>query len=196
MKKIILSLLLCLVVLSLVSACGKKPDAKTQDPDNAETASEINDEENTQVVNPVTELTEKEAKDIYDNIFYVPQEALNVKWSKLENSDSSALSNQPIVQLDFKLDRLEFSAREQKTGETEKFSDGMNYEWTAKDSFKFKNKSGIELSGTAYRFIGTDEYADLCTWYDPNTGMSYSLSVTDKNLDGFDLLAVVMEIAP
>ena len=45
-------------------------------------------------------------------------------------------------------------------------------------------------AGTYYRFIGTDEWADLCIWYDTTKGVSYSLSVTAKDLDGFDLQAI------
>ena len=46
------------------------------------------------------------------------------------------------------------------------------------------------------RFIGDGESADLCTWYDVETGISYSLSTVAADLDGFDIIAVAGAMAP
>ena len=51
-------------------------------------------------------------------------------------------------------------------------------------------KNWADIVCHTFRFIGEEGYADLCTWYDAESGVSYSLSVTAKDLDGFDLLAI------
>ena len=38
--------------------------------------------------------------------------------------------------------------------------------------------------------------ADLCTWYDIEIGISYSLSTTAKDLDGFDIQGIVEAMYP
>ena len=52
------------------------------------------------------------------------------------------------------------------------------------------------MKGTYYRFVGEEEWADLCTWYDEENGASYSISVTSKDLDGFDLQAIAEMLSP
>ena len=66
----------------------------------------------------------------------------------------------------------------------------MYYDWTQKDEITLKNWADGKMKGTYYRFVGDDEWADLCTWYDAEKGISYSVSVTSKDLDGFDLQAI------
>ena len=66
----------------------------------------------------------------------------------------------------------------------------MYYEWTQQDDVTLANWADGQMKGKYYRYIGKDEWADLCTWYDEETGISYSVSVSSKDLDGFDLQAI------
>jgi hypothetical protein len=47
-----------------------------------------------------------------------------------------------------------------------------------------------EIACRSFRYVGADEYADLCTWFLADPGVSCSVSVRAEDLDGFDLLAV------
>ena len=47
------------------------------------------------------------------------------------------------------------------------------------------------------RFVGENEYdAELCTWFDAETGISYAVGVQSEDLEGFDLQAIVEAMAP
>ena len=190
MKNILLAAFLVASMVFLAS-CGKEP-AKSSKPADSQQNASIESEDTT-VVNPNTEITEDEAKKIYPDLFRVPKGAKNIQWTRIEAPGSVDL---PIVELSFDLNGNSFSAREAATGKTAEYAHGMNYEWTAKEPFSFTDKSGETVSGEYYRYNGEEECADLCTWYDANAGMSYSLSVTADSLDGFDLQAIVEAIAP
>ena len=99
-----------------------------------------------------------------------------------------------LVQLSFDLDGNNFTAREQRTGSKDVDQSGMYYEWTNREESVLQNGNGGGIPCILYRFIGEDETADLCTWYDEESGVSYSLSVVAEDLDGFDLRAVAESI--
>ena len=122
--------------------------------------------------------------------FGVPAGAQNVRWSAMDaGADASGLPG-ALVQLSFELDGYAFTAREQETGDIETDSSGMYYEWTVREDDALSGWADGTIPCRLYRFVGEGEYADLCTWYDPEAGVSYSLSVTAEDLDGFDLRAV------
>ena len=173
MKRIISVLMLLMLLLA---ACGQK-DAPAQT-----TVSE-----STQIANPWREITEAEAKEIYPQTFTVPDGAEKAAWRVMESAGASAM-----LELDFELNGLQFTARQQQTGNRDTDLSGMYYTWTAQDSMTLRNG----LTGTMYRCIADDETADLCVWYDPASGVSYSLGVTAKDLDGFDLQAVAEALFP
>lgn len=175
MKKTI-SVILLLVLL--LAACGKN-EAPAQ--------TKLQDGENTQIANPWREITEDEAKAIYPQSFSVPEGAENAVWRVMETADAPAL-----LELDFDLDGLRFTARQQETGNRDADLSGMYYTWTAQVGMTLRNG----LTGTMYRNISEDGYADVCVWYDEAAGVSYSLSVTAKDLDGFDLQAVAEALFP
>ena len=70
----------------------------------------------------------------------------------------------------------------------------MYYDWTQKTDGTLKNWSDAVCH--CFRWVGDEAYADLCTWYDAESGTSYSVSVTAKDLDGFDLQAIAEALAP
>ena len=165
-----------MLLMLLLAACGQK-DAPAQT-----TVSE-----STQIANPWREITEAEAKEIYPQTFTVPDGAEKAAWRVMESAGASAM-----LELDFELNGLQFTARQQQTGNRDTDLSGMYYTWTAQDSMTLRNG----LTGTMYRCIADDETADLCVWYDPASGVSYSLGVTAKDLDGFDLRAVAEALFP
>ena len=140
--------------------------------------------ENVQIANPWHNITETEAKKLCSHSFGVPAGAENTVWSAME-TDSHTL-----VQLSFDLNGDSFTARAQVTGDRTADISGMYYEWTQQDDVTLANWADGQMKGKYYRYIGKDEWADLCTWYDEETGISYSVSVSSKDLDGFDLQAI------
>nr|MCR5101920.1 hypothetical protein [Butyrivibrio sp.] len=161
-------------------------EAETEEAETEDIADEATTEteEDVELANPVTEITEEEAASLVANCFSAPEGSTNVVWSRIEDGEY------PLVQMSFELDGLEFTAREQVTLDEEKDISGMNYEWTVEDEGTLANWAGGAMPAKFYRFIGEDEYVDLCTWFDVEIGLSYSLGVADKNLDGFDIQAV------
>ena len=141
-----------------------------------------------QLANPWREIAEAEAKELCPQSFVVPDGAENVQWRVLDSvADPSGMPG-ALVQLTFDLDGNSYTAREQLTGDPEADLSGMYYDWTHQMDDTLKNWSDTVCH--SYRFIGEEGYADLCTWYDAESAASYSLSVTAKDLDGFDLLAI------
>ena len=167
-----------IMVLGL-AACGQ-PKTASEAPVNSEPV---------QIANPWHDITEAEAKAICPKSFAVPEEAEDAVWSVMDQSDTQSA----LVQLSFNLYGMDFTAREQVTGNEDADISGMYYEWTAHMDEPLRNWPDAVCH--SYRWIGEDGYADLCTWYDTSAGISYSLSVTSEDLDGFDLTAVVESIA-
>ena len=81
------------------------------------------------------------------------------------------------------------------TGDEAVDASGMYYSWTAEREAQMKNWADGSMTAQLYRAAGEKEYADLCTWYNVETGVSYSLGVTAADLDGFDILAVADAMA-
>ena len=135
--------------------------------------------------NPWTELTAEEAAQYLD--FPAPEGAENVVY-RLLNMEGQ----EPLAEMQFDLDGRWFTMREQRGVPATEDISGMYYDWTAQDG---ANVWG-SLPGSAYRYVGEDETADLLTWYNEAIETSYSLSVVAPDLDGFDIIAVANMVAP
>lgn len=144
--------------------------------------------QNVQTVNPWRDITQAEAKELCPHSFGVPAGAENVVWSAMD-SDAEAVPG-TLVQLSFDMNGDSFTAREQMTGDTAADISGMVYGWTQQDDMTLVNWADGQIKGKYFRYIGEEEWADLCIWYDEEAGVSYSLSVSSKDLDGFDLQAI------
>ena len=144
----------------------------------------------TSIANPWRDITEAEARALYPDIFVVPAGAENAVWSALDAPTEPDEAAGPLVQLDFDLDGNSFTAREQRTGSKDTDISGMYYTWTAQEDTELQTGTGSKIPCTMYRYIGEDETADLCAWYDEESGISRSVSVSAKDLDGFDIRAV------
>lgn len=176
-----------ILMMALVACSGEQQGQITE---NAEA-------ENSQVVtvaNPWHECTEEEAYVDAPNGFSAPEGATNVKWSMMED-DPSEYALGPMVQMTFDFDGSSFTAREQATtGEEVTDISGMHYDWVLTDNVTLANWAGGQMPAKTYLYLGDDEQAQLCTWFDIETGYSYSVGVTAKDLDGFDIQAIAEQI--
>ena len=202
MKKKLISLALAGAMVMSLAACGGKDSgnapasgsaaAGTEAAAGAETKAETAagaEKPGMGLANPWREITYEEANKTVAKLFKIPDGATNTKWSMMDAADPSAVPG-PVVQLDFDLDGLSFTAREQVTGDNPADISGMYYDWTVTDEGTLSNWAGGEMKAKFYRYVGDNEYADLCTWYDVEYGASYSLGTVAKDLDGFDIQAV------
>ncbi|MBO4468620.1 MAG: hypothetical protein J5766_04905 [Clostridia bacterium] len=183
------TLIIIIGVVALLTACGKNGDSSSSNKGE-------NSGNKSQITNPVTEITEGQAKKIYSSLFRVPSGAKNVKWSVIDSAESSEKNAPRLLEFNFDLDGKSFTAREKKSNSGNANFSGLYYVWSVEDPFEFTDKNGNKLSGEAFRYNGKDECVDLCIWSDPHNGMSYTLSVSAKSLDGFDLQAIVEMITP
>ena len=188
MKKWI-CLLLSLVVLTGLCACGAKQTEPKPTQEPAQETGELTENQApAQMANPWRDISEDEARELCAKSFVVPDGAENVQWSVLDSAADSSGIPGALIQLSFDLYVNHFTAREQVTGDEEVDQSGMYYDWTYQIDETMRNWADTVCH--SYRWIGETGYADLCTWYDAEAGISYSLSVTAEDLDGFDLLAI------
>lgn len=184
-------LLLIIALCFVLTACGQSrqdtqsiPD--TQSTPGSQSTPDTQSTPGSQISNPWQTITEEQAHETVPNSFRAPDGAENVMWSVMNASADASGVPGPLVQMSFDLNGNHYTAREQVTGDTWTESAGMYYDWTVQDEIVLKNWSNA--AGKYFRYIGENEYADLCTWYD--AGTSYSLGITASDLDGFDLQAV------
>lgn len=139
------------------------------------------DSGNTRLANPWKDNVS--ADDVYDLVnayFIVPLGATNEVYRIMESDK--------LAEMDFERDGLKFTARMKPASAFEDIS-GMNYEWTADEP-----DDNIGDESRARRFISDEETVDSLLWYDKTSGMMFSLSTSDKDLDGFDITAIASEM--
>ena len=191
------TLIVAVLILALaLSACGKQQAAVETQPaaEPAQSSEPAPDSASVGLANPWRDVMEEEAKALCPASFIVPEGAENARWSVLDPAADSSGAPGALVQLDFDLYGMNFTAREQVTGDPDADISGMYYDWTAQNDWPMRTWNGVLCR--SFRFIGQDGYADLCTWYDEASGVSYSVSTTAKDLDGFDLQAIAEALSP
>ena len=174
MKKAIAMLLL--IAMLALTACGQAAA-----PAQAKTA-----EQAAQIANPWRSVTEEEARSLCPGSLRAPEGSDNIRWSVMETEGQPAL-----VQLNFDYNGYTYTAREQQTNDQTADVSGLYYTWTGKTQMALKNWGESAKAGTYFRYIGEGEWVDLCAWFDTAKGVSYTLSVASKDLDGFDLEVIV-----
>lgn len=177
-----LCLILVIILMMALCACGKKAEAP------AEPEITAGPDESVDMANPWHDITEAEAKELCPKSFIAPENARNVQWRVLDSAADPSGIPGALVQLSFDLDGNSFTAREQITGDPDADISGMYYDWTHQMDVTLRNWADITCR--TYRWIGEEGYADLCSWYDTESETSYSVSVTASDLDGFDLCAI------
>lgn len=117
----------------------------------------------------------------------VPAEATEVKYSYMKTSN--------IAQATFKYkDNNDWTFRMQKADMIMDIS-GLYYGWTSQEEVKVSGKEammyayaeGQNASGMLDDMFGVQ----LVNWYDDTKNITYSLSVSGKNINGIDLQAIV-----
>ena len=130
---------------------------------------------------PWSELSAEEVLELTGVEFGVPKGAEDVvyRW----------LASEGLTEMQFTLDGDEYCARIQpaalEAGELMNIS-GMYFQW--------ENEEEVSISGLygtlGMAQTGSEEYVELCQWYDLVPGLMYSLSVHTTDPDGLDLTAV------
>ena len=168
----------------------------------AEQTNDNNDAEEPMVgmANPWHEIPEEEARQTYPRMFKVPDDATNAVWRILDSAADEKTGKGPLIELDFDIvDEFgspSYNARYQYgTGESEDIT-GMYYDWTVTDENTLSGWGGGNMNAKFYRYLGEDETVDLCTWYDIEIGISYCLSTSAPDLDGFDIQGIVEAMYP
>ena len=142
---------------------------------------EASSDEETEVVNPWTEMSEEELQEVSGVAFNVPEDAEDVVYRWLEEDS--------LAEMQFKLGEDEYCARikpdDLKAGELDNIS-GMYFKWENEEEVTIGHCPGT--IGQAK--TGSEDYVELCLWYDLAPGLMYSLSVYTTDLDGLDLIAV------
>ena len=144
------------------------------------------------MANPWRTISEEEAWNYFTEHFVVPENAENAEWSVMESADAN-----PLLQLAFDLDGQYYIARMQATDDAEADISGMYFDWADQQEHALSSWADGKLTAKTCRFVSeNEEDAELCTWFDEETGISYSVGVLAEDLDGFDLLAIVENMAP
>ena len=210
-KRIVALIMTGLLTGALMTGCGsqaQEPSATapetTEDAAPAETTVEETAEETeaepaeteaeeTELANPWRECTEEEAKAACPRLFKAPDDAVVNGWSIMDVDSESGVPG-PIVQLDFRIEGRDFTARAQYGADEKDDIDGMNYDWTVSDEVTLANWGEGNMKGVYNRCREDDWTVDLLTWYDYEIGIAYSLSVEAEDLDGFDLQAIAEQM--
>ena len=138
--------------------------------------------ENETIANPWVEMTAEELVQAAGVSFGLPENAENVVYRWLESDR--------LAEMQFTLDGEEYCARIKPSAleedQLENIS-GMYFAW--------ENEEKITIGEYCPGMIGqaktgSEDYVELCLWYDRVPGLMYSLSVYTTELDGLDLTAV------
>lgn len=157
------------------SSDEKKEEAAATESEGSEEAG------NTQLANPWKDNVS--ADDVYNLVnayFIVPSGATNESYRIMES--------EKLAEMDFERDGLKFTARMKPASAFEDIS-GLFYEWTVDEPDDI-----LGDESRARRFISDEETVDSLLWYDKAAGTMFSLYTSDKDLDGFDITAIAVEM--
>ena len=127
------------------------------------------------LANPWTETTAQGLMDALGLQLGLPDGATNVTWRMMESEQ--------MGEVQFTWQDVDYTARIAPTEEFEDIS-GMYYAWEQEEECVVGRSRGV-----CYRAHEDGKTVDLCLWHDDLTGLMYSVSVVDDDLDGFDILA-------
>jgi len=138
-------------------------------------------DEEAEIVNPWVELTPAELRQVSGLSFGVPEGAEDVVYRWLESEG--------LAEMQFTMFGDEFCARVQpaelEDGELMNIS-GMYFDWEYEEDVTVGQCHGT--IGQAQ--TGSEDWVELCLWYDAEAGLMRSLSVYTTELDGLDLTAL------
>ena len=137
--------------------------------------------EEAETANPWVDMTEEELWQTAGVTLNLPEgaQATAFRW----------LAEESLAEMDFTLDGDEYCARVKpaalEAGQVENISD-MYFAWENEEKVTVGHCEGT--LGQAQ--TGSQDFVELCLWYDLVPGLMYSLSVSTTDLDGLDLVAV------
>ena len=167
----------------------KKEEAKPAEAEEPEEA-DVEETGKMGMANPWIKITEEEAREYCPRLFKAPEGAKVLDWMKLDGSEENSSFQDPLVQLDFEMDGLNFFARAHSGISEDEDISGMYLTWTAEDDVTLANWGEGRMPAKVHRSINDSGMADLITWYDIEIGISYCLGVSAEDLKGFDIQAV------
>ncbi len=167
----------------------KKEEAKPAEAEEPEEA-DVEEMGKMGMANPWVKITEEEAREYCPRLFKAPEGAKVLDWMKLDGSEENSSFQDPLVQLDFEMDGLNFFARAHSGISEDEDISGMYLTWTAEEDATLANWGEGRMPAKVHRSINDSGMADLITWYDIEIGISYCLGVSAEDLEGFDIQAV------
>jgi hypothetical protein len=122
-KRLVVLTTVLTLTAGIIAGCGAEsdpaqpqstqPEAVQEEANATEAESTESAEQEVGLANPWVTITEDEAKELCTRLFKAPEGATDVEWLKCEDLGDPEKSVGPLVQLSFKLDDLEFTARAQ-----------------------------------------------------------------------------------
>ena len=160
-KKIVIVSCICACTLAVLSGCSKKEEKKDTGEENP--AIEFVEEDNNEVGmgNPWVNISEEEADKICPRLFKAPQGAGAQEWLKCEALGDPDKGLGPMIQLNFDMDNMNFTARAQQGAAEDADISGIYTEWTAgPENVTLANWGGGNMTGQMYRAVGDTGYID------------------------------------
>ncbi len=184
MKKRILNLtMVSMIAAALLAGCAgyipiPVPGESSQEAVSEESVSE--NENGTQIGNPWRETDEAGISEALNAMFIIPEGATDVHYSIMDE--------ELLVQADFSLDGLDYTARMKRSEEFEDIS-GCYYKWDVDDEGDIFGSPSRSM-----RYLGDDETVDVFLWRDEAEGLMFSLATSAEDLDGFDIQAIAEQM--
>ncbi len=142
-------------------------------------------EKTAEIANPWEDMTAEQLTEASGLSFGVLEGAENVIYRYLPS--------QGLAEMQFTWNNGEYCARIQpaalQEGELLDIS-GMYFDWENVEAVNILHCNGT--IGQAQ--TGSEDWVELCMWYDAVPGLMYSLSVSTTDLDGLDLTALAEQV--
>lgn len=187
-KKCAVTILAAGLSIGMLAGCGTNGALEVDGPDAIITIAENEDGSDVTVgiENPWV-ITDKDGVIEATGLnIYAPEDASNALYSYLKTSD--------LAQVTFTYEGYDdWTFRMQKTDMLMDIS-GLYYEWAYQDSAEVSGKEAMLYSyvddADASGMIDDLSGVQLINWYDDSTGITYSLSVSGKDLNGMDIQVI------
>ena len=137
------------------------------------------------IANPWEDMTAEQLAEASGLVFGIPEGAENIIYRYLRS--------QLLAEMQFNWENGEYCARIQpaslQEGEVMNIS-GIYYSWEHEEPIHIGHCKGtIGIAQT-----GSEDWVELCLWYDAAPGLMYSLSVSATDIDGLDLTALAEQV--
>ena len=172
------------LLAGILAAIGEADDSVVQKsslPDQADVMTESEDYDASFIANPWEDLTAEQLKAESGLSFGLPEGIENVIYRYLPDEN--------LAEMQFTAGSDEFCARIQPADEPMNIS-GMYFDWDNEEEVHIGQSTGT--IGQAK--TGSEDWVELCQWYDADQGLQYSLSVYTTDIDGLDLTALAEQV--